>query len=341
MDIPLWQRFFRVVIFFLFLTGGGTLGYTLIEGWPWIDSLYMTIITLTTVGFGEVFPLSQQGRLFTIVLILFGIGGVAYTTQFFIEYLFTTSLSDFAKTRRMERTLKQLHNHFVICGHGRVGQTAAETIAQTSDRPIVIIDADPATGDQLRDQGKLCVTGDATEDDILLKAGINRARGLIVCTGNDTNNLFIVLSARSLNPDLYIVCRSSNNVNEPKMIRAGANRVISPYQIGGQRMGMLMARPNVADVMEVVLLESGLELWLEAVTISEESRMAQRTIAECDIRRQTGVTIVLLRRPGHQVITPAADTVLHPGDELIVLGTRDQVSRLEQIAQNSATAVAP
>ncbi|MCA9979904.1 MAG: NAD-binding protein [Anaerolineales bacterium] len=154
----------------------GTAGYRYIEGWPWIDALYMTIITLTTVGFGEVRPLSQTGRMFTILILLFGIGGVAYTTQFLIEYLFTSSLSDFTKSRRMERTLKQLSDHFVICGHGRVGRTA-ETIAQSSDRPIVIIDADPATGEALRSQDKLCITGDATEDDILLQAGLARARG--------------------------------------------------------------------------------------------------------------------------------------------------------------------
>ncbi len=316
-----------VVLLFL-----GTIGYYLIEGWSPLESLYMTVITLTTVGFGEVHTLSRWGRVFTIVLLLLGVGTLAYALNTAGQYVLEADIGKTLRRRRSRRMIEKLEKHFVVCGFGRVGQSATKNLLE-STRDVVIIERDEQLVDKLQSEGMIVVLGDATKDEVLRAAGLERADGIMVCTGSDTDNLFIVLSARTLNPDLNIVARSADSENEGKMRRAGADRVVSPYQLGGQFMANVLTRPHVTEFLSVVTLDSGLELLLEEVMIAENSPLAGHTVVEADLRRKTGAILVaLLQRETGTTVTPDEKTKLQVGDEVFVLGTREQLKKLEDLA---------
>ncbi len=314
----------------------GTVGYVLIEGWGPVDSLFMTVITLTTVGFSEVKPLSTAGRLFTIGLILLGVGTLAYGLRTLGELILERDYLRQWRRRRIMRQVRVMENHVIVCGYGRVGQSVVETLRE-GKRPFVIIEKNPLNAEALRQQGIYVIEGDATHDAILYDAGVERAWGLIVCSGEDSINLFVVLSARAIKPDLFIIARSIEGVNEAKMRLAGANRVISPYQIGGRHMANLAIRPHITDFFEVVTLDNGEEVWVEELVVAENARLDGKTVGEADVRRQTGVTLVALRQDigdGRlSTIVPNANTRMSAGDELIVLGTREQLSQLEKLAR--------
>ncbi len=314
----------------------GTTGYYLIEGWTILESLYMTAITLTTVGFREVRPLSREGQFFTIALLFLGVGTLAYALNTAGQYFFEADIGRTLRRRRSKRMIENLENHVVVCGYGRVGQSASE-ILQESVRDVVIIERDEQLIEQLQSEGMVVVAGDATKDEVLKEAGLERADGIMICTGSDTDNLFIVLSARTLNPNLNIVARSADTENESKMRRAGANRVVSPYQLGGRFMANVLTKPHVTDFLDVVTLDSGLELWLEEVMIAEHSPLAGHTVVEADLRRNTGAILVaLLQRETGATVIPDENTQLRVGDEMFVLGTREQLKKLEELAGSKA-----
>lgn len=327
----------RIVVPFVFLLLAvfalGTIGYRVIEEWTWLEALYMTAITLTTVGFGEVKPLSDVGRIFTVFLILLGVSTVAYGFSTLAQYVLAADLGPRLRRRRFKRMLQNTRDHIIVCGYGRVGRSALDTLRDGADG-VVVIDRDAALVSNVREQGIAAVCGDATSDDTLREAGIERASGLIACAGNDADNLFIVLSARTLNPKLHIVARTVNPENEAKMQRAGADRVVSPYQIGGRQMASILTRPKVTEFLDFVTLDSGLELWLEELQIDSDSPLAGQTVVEANLRQATGATLVaLLRSSTGTTLTPEGSTRLEAGDELIVLGTREQLARLEDMVQ--------
>jgi voltage-gated potassium channel len=309
----------------------GVAGYYIIEGWTLLDSLYMVAITVTTVGFGEVQPLSSAGRIFTILFLLVGVVGVAYTLRAVGEYILTSNAGQQLRKRRVKRMIERMRNHVVICGFGRVGQSAVSALID-SGQTIVVIERDERLAEQFLQADIPAIIGDATQDDTLRQAGIESAKGMIVSAGDDSVNLFIVLSARTLNPDLYIVARSVNSDNELKMRRAGANRVVSPYQLGGRYMANVLTRPHVTEFMGMVTLDSGIELWMEELKIGKDSSLAGHTVVEADLRRRTGAALVaLLRKSKGATLMPDENTQLEVGDELIVLGTREQLAKLEEI----------
>ncbi|MFN2189565.1 MAG: potassium channel family protein [Candidatus Promineifilaceae bacterium] len=315
----------------------GTVGYYLIEGWDFLESLYMTAITLTTVGFKEVRPLSRSGQVFTIVFLFLGVGTLAYALNTAGQYFFEVDIGERLRRRRSRRMIERLENHVVVCGYGRVGQSAAR-ILQESETDVVLIERDQQRVESVQTEGLSIVIGDATKDEILKEAGIERAKGLMVCTGSDTENLFIVLSARTMNPDLNIVARSADEENQSKMRRAGADRVISPYQLGGRFMASVLTKPHVTDFLDVVTLDSGLELWLEEVKITEGSPLAGHTVVEADLRRKTGAILVaLLRHETGTTMMPDEKTRLLVDDQMFVLGTKDQLQKLGDMAGRSPT----
>lgn len=311
----------------------GTVGYIIIEGWSFLDSLYMTAITLSTVGFGEVQPLSNNGRIFTVVLIFTGIGTIAYGLSSLGEFLVSSNLGPTLRKRQSKRMISKMKDHVVICGYGRVGRSAVNSLLKVRD-DIVVVDRSDAVVDEIRQKGIPVIHGDATNDDILRDAGLERARSLMICGGNDADNLFIVLSARTMNPSLTIVARSVDQANESKMVRAGANRVVSPYQIGGRFMATVLTRPRVTDFFQQVTLESGLELWLEEVEIRIGSKLDGSTVVESEIRKSTGVSLVgLMRKSTGETLTPDPSTRIEAEDVLIVIGTRDQLATLQELAE--------
>jgi len=309
----------------------GVAGYVLIEGWSFAEAVFMTIITLTTVGFGEVQPLSPTGRWFTAGLILLGVGSVAYSLSVAGEYLLTADVGTRLRQRRMDKAIKMIKNHVIVIGYGRVGRSAVATL-RDSGQPMALIEKYDDKAQEAIDSGLTVIHGDATDDDVLLAAGIEQAKTLIVCTGDTADNLFIVLSARVLNPNLRIIARSDAE-SKSKMRRAGADRIVSPYQTGGKYMANIALRPHVADFLDVVTLDSGLELWLEELTIGEKSALVGQTVGQANVRQRTGVTLAaILRRDGREMITPDIDTRFESGDKLIVLGARAQLAAMEALA---------
>lgn len=323
-------RLVRLVIFIVAIFVAGTLGYMALERYTALEAFYMTAITLTTTGFGEVRPLSDAGKVFTVFLLFLGVGVLAFVLSATVDFLMG-SFSGQLSRRRMQREIDGLKGHIIVCGYGRVGSSSAAALSQ-GGYEIVVIDRDEALAAAATDSGLRALVGDATSDDVLREAGVGRANGLLVCSGDDAVNLFVVLSARALNPDLFIISRSANQENERKMRQAGANRVVSPHRIGGQHMANIVIRPHVTDFFDVVTLDNGQELWLEEFVLGETSPLCGQTIGQADIRRQTGVTIVaIVRRDAGSTLTPKAGTMLESGDQLIVLGTREQLAGLEEL----------
>jgi voltage-gated potassium channel len=329
---PTRSRIARFFLFVLVVFLIGTLGYMLLERYTPLEAFYMTAITLTTTGFGEVRPLSNAGRLFTVLLLFLGVGVLACVLSTTVDFLMG-SFSGQLSRRRMQRTIDDLNDHIIICGHGRVGSSAADALLQ-SGYDLVVIERDPELVRACRERGLPVIEGDGSGDDILLQAGVERAGGLLVSAGDDAVNLFVVISARALNPELFIVARSVNPGNERKMRQAGANRVVSPHRIGGQHMANIIIRPHVTDFFDVVTLDNGQELWLEEQALVDGSPLCNLTIGEADIRQKTGVTIVaIVRRDAGSTIMPRATTRLQSRDRLIILGTRDQLAELEELAR--------
>ena len=296
----------------------------------------MTAITLSTVGFGEVHELSPLGQIFTVLLIFLGVGVIVYSFTFLAEYVVSINMVDEYRERRAKSMVKKMQDHVIICGYGRVGKSAAATL-QESQRKIVIIESNPAYVQQALVDGFMAIEGDASQDEILLEAGLQNAWGIVITTGEDSLNLFVVLSARSIKSDLYIVARANQTSSEVKLRRAGADRVVSPHQIGGQHMANIIIRPHVTDFFDVVTLQGGEELWIEELIISAGCPIEGKSVGQADIRRKTGVTLVALYRQDIGAnIVPDADTMMEAGDELILLGTRNQLSALEKLTNPPA-----
>jgi voltage-gated potassium channel len=303
-----------------------------LEGWHFIDSLYMTVITLSTVGFGEVRPLSAVGRLFTSGLIMAGVGSVAYLFGAIGHSIVSGELTGSWRSRRMQQRIDALRGHYVICGLGRVGLQVTLDLEQRNI-PWVAVDASRGVLDETGTTF-LSVTGDAKDDDTLKRAGIERARGLVAATGDDADNLFITVTARALNPDLLIVARANHPSTEPKLLRAGARHVISPYTITGHRIATQLLHPSVNSFLDLVMHSGDLGLWLEECAVQLGADLNQKTVAEAQVRQRTGANVLAVhRRQEERVISsPPREMRLEPGDVLIAVGTREQLAALHKLA---------
>ncbi|MCX6011209.1 MAG: NAD-binding protein [Chloroflexi bacterium] len=320
----LWGLFAFIIIVVI-----GTIGYEVIEGWSLLDSVYMTITTITTVGFAEVHPLSDAGRIFSIFLIIGGVGGALYILTTIMGYLLEGQFGITMGRRRMKTKIAKLKKHFILCGYGRVGQEIALTFSEEGV-PFVIISNDEEHVAKAEKEGYLAIFGDATRDDALKEAGIKQARGLVAAVGSDTDNTFITLSAREARPDLFIEARSSSPESEGKLRRAGADRVISPHTIGGRRMAMLALRPAVVDFIDTVTYGPGRELQLENVDVAGGSSLIGKTMEQA--RSQVDITVLAMRKKsGELIANPPGEEIIEDGDRLIVIGTKQRLSALERI----------
>lgn len=315
------------------VVGIGTLGYYRMwqgAGGTFMDALFMTVTTITTIGYGEVRPLDTAGRIFTMVLAVTGIGSLFYTLGVVMEYLVSVRLADPGGRRRMERRIEDLRGHVIVAGLGRVGRQAAQELHEAG-RPFVVVDGGEAASRHAQERGYLLLAGDATEDAVLERAGVRRAKGLIVTTNSDATNMYIVLSARVLNPDLYIVSRAADEAGVTKLARAGANRAISPYAIGGHRLAHLILNPAVVDFFETALRKDAEALNIEDLAVPPESPTLGQTLEALSIRRTTGATILAILREGNPLVSPPGDLVLSRGDHLLALGTTEQLERLGRL----------
>jgi voltage-gated potassium channel len=307
----------------------GTIGYELIEGWSFLDSIYMTVTTITTVGFREVHPLSDAGRIFSIALIVFGVGGALYVLTSIMAYLLEGQFGITMGRRRMKNRIARLKDHFILCGYGRVGQEIAQAFSEEGV-PFVIIANNQEHLAKADREGYLYIYGDAASDEVLKEAGIERAHGLVAAVGTDTDNTFITLSAREQRPDLFIEARSSSPEAEGKLRRAGADRIISPHAIGGRRMAMLALRPAVVDFIDTVTYGRGRELELENVDVGSGSPLAGRTMEQA--RSKVGITVLAMRKKGGKLLpNPLGEEIIEEGDRLIVIGTKKRLAALESI----------
>lgn len=305
----------------------GVAGYMGIEGWDFLDSLYMTIITLTTVGYKEVHDLSSGGRLFTIFLIIGGVGTVFYALSTGAKLVLEGELQELFGRRRLEKKIKELKDHYIICGYGRMGKIIGRELKVKNEK-FAVIEKKPNMPQEKEDS--LILEGDATQDEVLKDAGIERAKGLISVLPTDAENLFVVLSARGLNPGLLIVARAGEEGSEQKLLRAGADRVISPYHIGGLRIAHTVLKPAVVDFIEFATKSGNIDLQMEEITINEGSRLIGLSLDECGIGRDLGIIIVAIRRStGEMKFNPTFRSTIKSGDTLIALGEISKLKILE------------
>lgn len=327
------KKVYISIITLILLISGGTLGYSLIEGWPIFESLYMTTITLATVGYSEVHQLSHQGQIFTILLIIFGVGFIAYTLTSSIQFVVEGQLRQLLGRKKLQNKINKLNDHYVICGYGRIGRQICKQLAE-KPIPFIVIDEDPAAITRVEDDNFLHLAGDATEDETLIQAGIGRAKGLITAVTSDAANVFIVLSARGINPELYILARASSESAEKKLLSAGANKVVSPYYMGANRMAQAILRPSVVDFLEIAIGHDNLELQLEEIPVVSSSSLVGRPLAETGIRRDLGLIIIGIKVNNEMTFNPSAETVIKAGHTLIALGEQPEIKKLELIAAN-------
>jgi voltage-gated potassium channel len=311
----------------------GTLGYAWLgreQGASLLDALFMTIITITTIGYGEVIRLDAAGRIFTIFIAITGIGSLFYSLTVIMDNLVGSRLLDPYGERKMQREVQKLKDHIIIAGLGRVGKQAA-TELEEAKVPFVIVDPRPEAQAHAAQRRYLSLQGDASDDSVLEQAGIARAKGLIVTSGDDANNLYIVLSARVLRPDLFIVSRAVDEASVPKLIRAGANRAISPYAIGGRRLAHLILSPTVVDFFDTVIRKGEESINLEGIRVRDQARAVGQSLAELKVRERTGASVLVVLRGSRVLPNPDPELVLHPGDHLLALGTTEQLDRLETL----------
>jgi voltage-gated potassium channel len=308
----------------------GTAGYMSIERWSFLDSLYMTIITITTVGFKEIHDLSFSGKLFTIILIIGGVGTVLYALGTGAKLVLEGELQEIFGRKRLEKKLKELKDHYIICGHGRMGKIISREL-RGEKLSFVVIEKNL---DTLNEKEYIVfLEGDATRDETLKKAGIEKAKCLISVLPTDAENLFVVLSARGLNPSLLIVARAGEEGSEKKLFRAGADRVVSPYHIGGLRIAHTVLKPAVVDFIEFATTSGNIDLQIEEINIREGSRLAGLTLDECGIGRDLGVIIVAIKQPGGEMkFNPTFSSTINAGDILIAVGETSKLKILEDMA---------
>jgi voltage-gated potassium channel len=309
----------------------GVCGYIFLEGFSFIEALYMVVITLSTVGFGEVRDLGAHGRVLTMTIIVFGVGTVAYTVGQFIEILVEGQIVGYRRRKRMEKKIHEMEGHYIICGYGRVGHEVAKSFASRGIS-YVVIDSKPETAIELNGSGISYIVGDASSDDTLEAAGVKKAKGLVASSDSDVTNVFVTLSARVLNPKLYIVARASYIESEKKLKKAGADRVISPYFIAGQRIASMALKPVTVEFIDTMMLDEKSEHNIEEIRIKEESKLKGKTIGELEVKRKTGATVLAVKKSqGGFELHPSAGTMIEAGDTIVVLGTPHELHDLENM----------
>jgi voltage-gated potassium channel len=313
----------------------GTAGYMILEEWNFLDSLYMTVITVTTVGFSEVNPVSDQGRILTMTILISGLGVLGYVVGTLTRTLVEGQLLEVMGRKKLERQIQKLKDHYIICGYGRVGRIICEEIKKSKPTPLVVIDQDSTLTPQIEEHGYLYLLGDATREETLMKAGILSAKGLATALDSEADNVYITLTARGLNPDLFVLARAGRRGSEKKLERAGANRVVSPHQIGGFRMAQALLRPHVTEFIDFAFTDLDTNLGMEEIPVRPDSKLSDISLVDSGIRQQFDLIIVAISKAtGEMLFNPASHTRIQIGDTLIALGQRSSLIKLERLLGN-------
>lgn len=317
--------------FFLIILFGGTFGYMLFENINFWDSMYLTIITIFTVGYGDMVPIHPTGKVFTVFLVCAGVGFVMYFFSKITETMVEGELQAIFVRRKMNKQVTRLRDHYIVCGFGRIGKEICK-ILKDNGIPFVVIDREEEELKTVEELGYIELDGDASDDEVLLKAGIEKAKGLIAVVCSDADNLYITLTARGLNPQLYILARSSGTPGvEIKLMRAGASKVISPYSIGAHRMAHLIVRPTVIDFIDLTVYAGELGLRMEELLVTKKAFFVNKKLVDSGIRNRFDVIVVAIKRQDDKMLfNPKADTQLLAGDILVVLGEHDNITALEK-----------
>ncbi|SHJ51154.1 voltage-gated potassium channel [Malonomonas rubra DSM 5091] len=329
---PLRKVLLSLLTLFI-LIGGGTAGYVIIEDWATFEALYMTVITLATVGYKEVYDLSYEGKVFTIVLIVTGTGTLAYTIGSMFQFMVEGQLRRVLGRKKLQKQISNLKDHYIICGYGRIGRMVCQEFS-AKPLPFIVVEQEPERCQQLEEAGILFVQGDATNDDVLEKAGIREAKGLITVVTSDSANVFITLTARGINPDLFILARASEDSAQVKLMRAGANKVISPYKIGASRIAQAILRPSVVDFIEIAIGANNIELQMEEIQVNAASRLVGKNLIDSGIRKNLGLIIVGIKKNQQMMFNPDPGVTIDADDILIALGKSPDIKKLEKIALN-------
>ncbi len=327
------------LLIFVVLLLSGIVGYMLLEGWGLLDSLYMTIITLSTVGYGEVHNVGPGGRIFTVLLIIFGVSIITYIVSLVVETLVAGEIRSALGRRKVDKKIKSLKDHYIICGYGRIGSIICKGLSARSI-PLVVIERDEQVREELEQDGILYLEGDATNEETLLEAGIESAKGLVSVVSLDAENLYICLTARGLNPRLYILTRAEDEVSERKLLRAGANNVILPYMVGGRRMVQAIIRPTMSDFLESAIHDESTELNIEEVTVGAQSSLMGLTLIESGIRQNMDIIVIgIKQKDGTMIFNPSSQTKIESGDTLIAMGRNRDLETLRKALTPPGTSV--
>ena len=326
-----FKRLAPILIILLVVVVTGTIGYQLIEGWSFLDSIYMVIITLFTVGFQEVHSLSQFGRVFTMFIIVVGVGTAVYAGSLLVEIIVEGEILGYGRRRKMDKIINGMKDHYIICGFGRTGHQVAEEF-DAARVPYVVVDRKQKTEEELGAKGIPYIIGDIINDNNLVEAGIKTAKGLVSAADSDVANVFVTLSARALNPELYIVARASEIEAENKLKMAGANRVILPYYISGKRIAAYATRPVTSDFLDMVMHGESLEFSLSEITVPDTSSLLNKTLSEAKIREKSGALVIAIRKvDGSFNLQPQSSSTIEKRDIFVVIGTQEQVGLLDNM----------
>ncbi len=325
-----WSIVMGSVFLFLVIIAG-TSGYMILEGWGFIDGVYMVIITLSTVGFMEVRPLSAAARVMTILVIFGGVGAFFYLGGSLAQMLVEGKFQNLLGRRRVQKIIDELKDHYIVCGYGRIGRVVAQEI-KNEGLDVVVIEREPDSLARLEQKKMLFIAGDATEDDKLVSAGLNRARCLITALADDAANVFVTLTSRQLNPDVTIIARTDNEGHVPRLKQAGAARVFMPYNIGGLRLVQTVLRPTVTSLMDLAM-RGDIELQMEELPVNSDSELVGKLMKDSGIRPRFDVLIVGIKKSsGEMVFNPGPETAIGNGDLLIALGKPENLKKLEQLS---------
>jgi len=329
------RRFLYLGLAIALLLGFGTAGFTLIEGWPPFDSFYMTLTTITTVGYGEMRDLSLAGRVFNCVLIVFGVTTLFFAIGVMTQSAIALELGELFGKRRTKRMIDKLQRHYIVCGYGRVGRSAASELSRAG-APLVVVDRDPERVEQATRAGILAALGDSTRDETLAELGVARAKGLVAALATDADNLFLILSAKSLNPNLKVAARVGEEGAVEKLRRAGADTVYAPYRHAGQRLAAALVRPHVVQFLDAASQGVGPDIELEQVRVSPECEFAGKSLRQVQLRSELGVIVLAIRKAaGEMTFNPPADATLEPGDFLVVMGEHGNLRQLEALLEGA------